>query len=211
MNKKTLILVTTVILMVMLLTTTALLSTDTRQGPQGPKGDPGETGLPGSQGVTGPAGAAGSPGAQGATGVAGPQGPAGAVGPAGKDGNTTRYVIEGTLDVEQDGDMIKSHNIGDEYVQYYHWRKIDVPQLTLADMPLVNVYLRTVAEDDVGVLSSTLLWKDALEGWDSIIRNTGPVVYGDGCVYIFYKISTDEHGDYNLARITGDYIIVIIK
>jgi len=182
------------------------------QGSPGPKGDTGLTGAQGLQGATGSAGVAGATGATGATGVAGPTGPAG---PAGKDGNTTRYVIEGTFDVTPDGDLTK-HDVAAESVGFldyvYHWKKIDVPQLTLSDMPLVTVYVRSVFDSGESGSQPMLLWKDHAWGSSSVI-DAGAVIYDEGCVYILYKIVlTPSQGDtYTLSVSTGEYNIVIVK
>jgi hypothetical protein len=86
-------------------------------GSQGSQGETGATGSQGPQGATGPAGATGATGPAGATGATGSVGtngatePSGSPGSAGKDGTATRYTIEGSFDVTQDGDLIKYETI----------------------------------------------------------------------------------------------------
>ena len=162
-------------------------------GEQGPKGD---TGATGAQGPVGPTGATGA---------------IGLTGPAGKDGNATRYVIAGSFNVTLDGDLIKYR--GGDLAYAYHWKRIDVPQVTLSDMPLVHVYVKTAFESVENVSQPIQLWKDLSETFGSLVENTGLVLYDEGSVYIFYKqVITPNTGDpYTMYAITGDYIIVVVK
>jgi len=179
------------------------------QGPiglQGPKGDTGDTG---PTGATGSAGASGSSGAAGAAGATGPTGP---TGPAGKDGSTTRYVIECSFDVTQDGDLIKTGGDAEDYWGAYtvHYKKIDVPQLTLSDMPLVHVYLSTTFESVEGVSPPMQLWTDYQRDFGPTMPN---VLYDKGCVYVLYKyvITVSSYGSQIHYLTTGEYNIVVIK
>jgi len=176
------------------------------QGPSGPSGSPGEAGAPGSQGPPGTTGSAGATGSTGSAGATGATSPTGATGPAGKDGNTTRYVIEGSFDVTQDGDLIEygGYFIGPDAngesffaEQTSHWKKIDVPQFTLSDMPLVHVYAKAVNSPQ-----SLQLWQEY-----------GGIFYDEGCIYMYYKTDyidpvLDPYSSYGT---TGEYNIVIVK
>ena len=178
-------------------------------GATGPKGD---TGAAGSQGPTGNTGATGPKGDTGAAGSQGPTGAAGSQGSAGKDGSTTRYVLAGSFDVEQNGDLIKYDTLmGVDSA--YHWKKIEVPQLTLSDMPLVHVYLRATFESE-GVSQPMQLWKDHLMHYE-YYGNTGTVLYDDGCIYVYYKQvltpQLDASLQYTLYATNGDYQIVVLK
>jgi hypothetical protein len=186
-------------------------------GSTGPKGDTGAIGLQGPTGSTGPKGDPGPIGATGSTGSTGPKGDIGAIGsqgPAGKDGNTTRYTIEGSFDVEQTGDLIKYDTYLDPE-SAFHWKKIDVPQLTLSDMPIVQVYLRATFESVEGVSQPMQLWKDPMIYHSTPALNTGVVLYDEGCIYVYYKqVITPAHDDpppYTLYATNGEYEIVIIK
>ncbi|MDR2707610.1 MAG: collagen-like protein, partial [Nitrososphaerota archaeon] len=140
-------------------------------GEKGPQGPVGATGPKGDTGAVGPQGATGDTGATGATGATGDTGPQGY---AGKDGSTTRYVIEGSFDVEQDGDLILHRNLGtEEYRQEIHWKKINVPQLTLTDMPIVQVYIRPIFDETSNVSPPIQSWKDCDAIFDTTIGNTG--------------------------------------
>lgn len=189
-------------------------------GPQGPKGDQGETG---PQGPQGPKGDTGDTGPQGATGAIGPQGEkgdkgdtgeTGATGSEGPPGNATRYVVEGSFDITQDGDLKKS--MEDPFSEtMYHWKRIDVPQLTLSDMPSVQVYVKTyfhngtnTANESATVPTSLVFWRDVGVTFGSITEDTGLILYDEGCVYIFYKSTYPSDVRY---AITGDYKIVVLK
>ncbi len=133
---------------------------------------------------------------------------------AGKDGYTTRYVIEGTFDVAQDGDLIKySEGVPFFSAEAYHWKKIDVPQLTLSDMPFVHVYVRTTFDGVENDLQPMQLWKDPNSAMDTIVQKTGIVLYDEGCVYLYYKkvITPIENDAYSLYETIGEYTIVVIK
>jgi len=180
-------------------TVSTLASTQLITGPQGPPGAQGPPGTPGETGATGTQGPPGTPGATGATG------------PAGKDGNTIRHVIEGTFNITQDGDLI--HTEYSDHSRAYHWKKIDAPQLTLSDMPSVNVYVKTLVENSIDVSQNMQLWKDSPYVFSSPVQDMGVILYGEGCVYIFYKIDIafPESDPYTLTYTTGEYRIVIIK
>jgi len=208
-------------------------------GPQGPKGDTGEAGSPGMIGRTGDVGPQGPVGATGATGATGPKGdtgdtgsqgatgpqgatgqtgatgdvgPQGARGPAGQDGSTTRYVIEGSFDVEQDGDLILYRDTG-TIIQAHHYKKINAPQLTLSDMPLVNVYVRPDFDIDYyefNISPPMQSWKDYETLWvGSMVQNTGTLIYDEENIYMYYKNTADDHSP--IYWINGEYLIVIIK
>ena len=191
-------------------TVSALASTQLFTGSTGPEGPQGS---PGPKGDTGLTGAQGSPGA---TGPAGATGATGATGPAGKDGNTTRYVIEGSFDVTQDGDLIKYDSFPNSDVVFeysYHWKKIAVPQLTLSDLPLVNVYVSTTFEGTANEQPVQPLWKDYSVPSSTMVQKTGGIIYAEGCIYIYYKtlVTPSNDGLLDLIYTTGEYTIVIVK
>ncbi|MCL1977578.1 MAG: collagen-like protein [Candidatus Bathyarchaeota archaeon] len=184
-------------------------------GLQGAKGDPGEPGPKGDTGAVGPQGATG---AAGATGDTGATGATGSQGPAGKDGSTTRYVIEGTFDVEQDGDLIitldisHSNDMYEPYRQEWHWKKISVPQLTLTDMPIVQVYIRSDFEYLNPEVTSNI--PIPMQSWQDSDANMGHlcvVLYDEGCIYLNYKIIDIDSQYPVMYAMNGEYIIVVIK
>ena len=182
-------------------------------GEKGDKGDPGATGATGAQGPTGPAGAAGVTGATGAQGPAGATGATGATGPMGPTGNTTRIVIEGSFNITQDGDLIKNYTSPE--TSLFHWKRIAVPQITLSDMPSVQVYVKTYFQNGTGlanesatVPTSTVLWRDVGVTFGNIAEDAGLVLYDEGCVYVFYKVAYGSTVQYAM---TGDYKIVVTK
>lgn len=161
-------------------------------GPQGPQGEQGVQGLTGEQGPVGPKGDKGDKGdagAMGATGATGAQGPA---------GEAPRFVVEGSINLTADGDLIRHSNHGGGLVSVYHWKRVDVSELMLSDMPLVQVYARpySLAYDDTG---------DLLQMW----REYSDVFYDEHYVYIYYKVITGTQPP-NYA-IAGDYKITIVK
>jgi hypothetical protein len=170
-------------------------------GPQGPKGDTGATG------ATGPQGPKGDKGDTGATGATGLQGPAGAA------GNATRYVIEGSFNITQDGDLIKNFSAPDQ--ELYHWKRIAVPQITLSNMPSVQVYVKTyfhgnggLANESATTPTSTVLWRDVGVTFGNVAEDAGLVLYDEGCIYVFYKTTYGSNVNYAM---TGDYRIVVVK
>ena len=173
----------------------------------------------GATGPKGDAGAAGSQGPAGNAGATGPKGDAGAAGsqgPAGKDGSTTRYVIEGSFDVEQSGDLIKYDTALDVALEY-HWKKIVVPQLTLSDMPLVHVYVKTTFESNEEGSQPTQLWIDITTSgiYNSPTADSGVVLYDEGCIYVYYKqVVTplfDGSSPETVYTTSGEYQIVVLK
>jgi hypothetical protein len=202
-------------------TISTLASTQLIAGPQGPPGPQGPNGEPGPAGAQGPPGAtgsAGATGATGATGAAGAAGSAGAPGPAGKDGNTTRYVIDGTFDVTNDGDLIISETygvglFGNGGEISYHWKKIEVSQLTLSDMASVHVYVRTTVESTADGVSPMQLWTDYNPPFSTPVLNTGAVLYDNGCIYVYYKtLETPKDAEpFSMYAMTGEYTIVVVK
>jgi uncharacterized protein YlxW (UPF0749 family) len=111
-----------------------------------------------------------------------------------------RYVIEGSFNVTEDGDVIELNDSGDEY----HWKNITVEELTFSDMPLINVYVKpnnnivTTPED---------MWRIAGEGPGT--QPTAYAVYNEQSVLIFYKrILNDGTENYFM---NGDYKIVLVK
>ena len=171
-------------------------------GPQGMQGVQGIAGVTGATGATGPQGAKGDTGNTGATGVTGPEGPAGVSG-------ATRYVIEGYFNVTEDGDLIKYWEVVSNPTYAYHWKRIDVPQITLSDMPSVQVYISTNFESVENDTAPIQMWRDVGVTFGSIVEDTGVVLYDEGGVYIFYKQVITGYGE--RAAVTGDYKIVVVK
>jgi hypothetical protein len=182
-------------------------------GPAGPQGETGLQGPKGDTGDTGPQGPAGATGPQGEKGDKGDTGETGATGPEGPSGNATRHVIEGWFNVTEDGDLIK-------YVtapldnRSSHWKRIDVPLLTLSDMPSVHVYVGTYFESIENVTGPVLMWREVSVTRGTVIEETGSVLYDEGSVYIYYKDIidngvTDPYAIY--AGYSGDYKIVVVK
>ena len=175
------------------------------EGPQGEKGEKGDTGATGATGATGPVGPQGAKGDKGDTGATGATGPQGLAGAA---GNATRTVVEGSFNVTQDGELIKYVENGGVSNYTYHWKRIDVPQLTLSDMPLVQVYVSTYFEDVENDTEPVLLWRDVGVTHGSIVEDAGVVLYDEGCVYVYFKV---VFPGYSLYAMTGDYRIVVVK
>ena len=184
------------------------------EGPQGPQGEQGIQGLTGDTGPQGPAGPAGTQGPigqQGSQGEKGDKGDTGATGPEGPAGNATRHVIEGWFNVTEDGDLIKYYETSSETIEY-HWKRIDVPQLTLSDMPSVQVYVKTYFNATENATTPITLWRDVGVTFGSIVEDNGVVLYDEGCVYIFFKVFyAGGIPPYYLYGVTGDYKIVVVK
>jgi hypothetical protein len=185
-------------------------STILATGPQGPQGEQGIQGLTGDIGPQGPAGPAGAQGPQGVKGDKGGTGATGAAGPQGPAGNATRYVIEGWFNVTEDGDLIKYETTTLDN-RSIHWKRIDVPQITLADMPSVQVYVSTYFESIENVTEPAQLWRDVGVTHGTTVEDTGVVLYDEGCLYIYYKVIIDNGSPYALYAVTGDYKIVVVK
>lgn len=179
------------------------------QGSQGPQGIPGLSGAPGPKGDKGDTGATGSAGLAGVTGSQGPKGDkgdTGATGPAGSPGNGTRYVIEGRFDTLQNGDLTTSYGTtGNTYTD--HWKRISVPQLTLSDMPSIEVYVKSTDPVNVtinGQETTIHMWTK----FHQLMGNPDGILYDEGAIYLFYK---ETSSSYTNSPITGDYKIVVIK
>ncbi len=176
------------------------------QGIQGPQGDTGEQGPKGDTGATGATGPAGSKGDMGATGPAGP---------AGKDGSSIRIVIENALNMTQDGDLIKYDNNTIIGYTEEHWKKIDVPQLKLSDMPSVQVFVKTSfvsIENETAPVEMWQLYGPTYTGGPS------SVMYNEGCVYLHYKnynewydVSLMQWKNATTYKFDGNYKIVILE
>ncbi len=116
-----------------------------------------------------------------------------------KASRTVRYVIEGSFDVTESGDVIETFGTTEE-----HWKAIGVPQLTLDDMPLVKVYYRPNNTST----STHEMWREAGEALDTF--PTLSVVYDEQCVLILYKKVYNDIGWTNYL-FNGQYKIVVIK
>jgi hypothetical protein len=109
------------------------------------------------------------------------------------------YVIEGSFDVTQDGDVVEVMPDTE-----YHWKRIPVPQLTLADMPNIQVYVKTNDRDNYAPLDT---WKDVYVAHG--ITPSSSVVYDEQSVLVLYKrVITDLGIDYFF---NGEYRITVIK
>jgi hypothetical protein len=109
------------------------------------------------------------------------------------------YVIEGSFDVTQDGDVVEVMPDTE-----YHWKRIPVPQLTLEDMPNIQVYVKINDRDKYAPLDT---WKDvyATHG----IMPGSSVVYDEQSVLVLYKrFITDLGTDYFF---NGEYKVTVTK
>ena len=114
----------------------------------------------------------------------------------------TRIVIEGSIDLELEGDAIVVET-KPQRVDVTHWKIIDVPQLTLSDMPLIHVYTKSYVK--TGVVEA----KDPSKLW----RESTNVVYDEKSVLILYKLITSfkEKPQSTIYQMNGDYKIVVVK
>jgi hypothetical protein len=123
--------------------------------------------------------------------------------------------MESSFDITQDGDLIKNFTIPMVTTILYHWKRIDVPQITLSDTPSVQVYVKTyfhngtaTANESATVPTSDVFWRDVGVTFNSIAEDVGLVLYDEGCIYIFYKTTHDSDVQYAM---TGDYKIIVVK
>ena len=186
-------------------TTQLITANQGEQGPPGstgPKGDTGVQGIAGSTGAKGDTGATGDTGAKGDMGVAGPQGE------AGKDG-AIRQVITGSFDITKDGDIIQFQDMSSigGTIHEYHWKRIDIPQISLTDRPIIQVYTQPYPNDPS---SSIPTWQTGLPIIDETMQET-PVIVDEGCIYIQYKIAYNTGDLFNTRYMTtGEYYIILI-
>ncbi len=110
------------------------------------------------------------------------------------------YVIEGSFDVAQDGDVIEAMPNTE-----FHWKRIAVPQLTLEDMPNIQVYVKTNDRDNYTPLDT---WKDVYVAHG--IMPSSSVVYDEQSVLVLYKrVGTDDGTvDYFF---NGEYKVTVTK
>jgi len=109
------------------------------------------------------------------------------------------YVIEDSFDVTQDGDVIEQMTD-----TVWHWKRITVPQLTLEDMPNIQVYVKTNDWDKYAPLDT---WKDIYVAHG--IMPSSSVVYDEQSVLLLYKrIIADLGIDYFF---NGEYKITVTK
>jgi hypothetical protein len=190
------------------------------QGPEGPQGEQGEQGpqgLKGDTGDTGPQGTAGATGLQGEKGDKGDIGETGATGPEGPPGNATRYVIEGAFTITEEGDIIHYYYGPEEGYPSYseeHWKRIDVPQINLSDMPSVQVFVKTSFVSIENETEPIEMWK----GYGPVTGGAVHVMYDKGCVYLQYKnygeyydVFAQEWNNVTSYRFDGNYKIVIVR
>jgi len=109
------------------------------------------------------------------------------------------HVIEGSFDVTQDGDVVE---VMTDTV--YHWKRIPVPELTLDDMPNIQVYVKTNERDKYTPLDT---WKDVYVAHG--IMPSSSVVYDEQSILVLYKrVITDLGIDYFF---NGEYKITVTK
>lgn len=109
------------------------------------------------------------------------------------------YVIEGSFDVTQDGDVVEVMPDTE-----FHWKRITVPQLTLEDMPNIQVYVKTNDWDQYAPLDT---WKDVYVAHG--IMPSSSVVYDEQSVLVLYKrVITDLGTDYFF---NGEYKVTVTK
>ncbi len=121
------------------------------------------------------------------------------VGDSEKTSGAVRYVVEGSFDVEESGDVIETFGSTEE-----NWKAIPVPQLTSKDMPLVRVYYRPNNTST----STHEMWRESGEAMDTF--PTLSVVYDEQRVLILYKKVYIDYGLTNYLC-NGEYKIVVIK
>jgi|GEM_PF-6885383 len=111
--------------------------------------------------------------------------------------NGSRYVIAGSFDITQNGDLVEN-----ETYTSYHYKKISVPQLTLSDMPQVNVYENTITPQN-----KTMWSVPSMQYYGSVLPF---VTYEEGYVWLFYK-QTEISTGLPTYIFTGEYKIVVVK
>lgn len=114
--------------------------------------------------------------------------------------STTRYVIEGVINLTQDGDVIAASSESSNVM--FHWKAVPVSQLTLDDMPLINVYLKPPNGEFSGLFD---MWRDNGEDWGYYYLKA---VYDEQTLYICYKRVDGSETTY---FINGEYKIVVVK
>jgi hypothetical protein len=77
-----------------------------------------------------------------------------------------------------------------------------VPQITLSDMPLVQVYVK------YNYLINGSLGNGSAPLSSDVTESSDLILYDEGCVYIYYKSTSGSSVYY---PITGDYKIVVVK
>lgn len=111
--------------------------------------------------------------------------------------NGSRYVIAGSFDVTQNGDVVENDTCAS-----YHYKKISVPQLTLSDMPQVSVYENTITPQN-----KTMWSVPSTQYYGSVLPF---VIYDEGYVLLFYK-QTEISNGLPTYIFTGEYKIVVVK
>jgi len=116
-----------------------------------------------------------------------------------EDMQNTRRVLDDSFDITADGDVVQEFGTSE-----LHWKRVVIPELTLSDMPLVNVYYKP---NDNTPSTPDYMWRTAGEGLGSL--PTCYAVYDEQAVLIFYKrVHTDGTTDYFM---NGEYKIVVVK
>jgi len=118
---------------------------------------------------------------------------------ASKNDGTVRYVVEGSFNVTENGDIVETYGTTDE-----HWKRIVVPQLTLENMPLIRVYYKP----NNSSASTHEMWRESGEALGTF--PTLSVVYDEQSVLILYKKVYNDCGITNYL-FNGEYKIVVIK
>jgi hypothetical protein len=108
-------------------------------------------------------------------------------------------VIEGSFDVTQNGDVVEARTD-----TVYHWKRIPIPELTLDEMPNIQVYVKTNERDKYTPLDT---WKDIYVAHG--VMPTSSVVYDNQSILVLYKrVFTDFGIDYFF---NGEYKVTVTK
>jgi hypothetical protein len=120
----------------------------------------------------------------------------------------TRTVIEGTINTNQDGDVVKTVISGSS-TNLCHWKIIEVPQIVMTNMPMVWVYMKSTP--NAADMPSTNNWMPldftswcVLNDASTRGRETPCFIVDEGKVYIYFKRGA-------ISTTTGEYKIIIIK
>ena len=105
------------------------------------------------------------------------------------------HVIEGSFDIMEGGDLITSMEMGTGEplpIAYYHYKIIEVTELTLSDMPSVQVFVKPYEISELGAEDLEQMW---IEYPTNIGGSRQGLYYDEGCVYINYKMTNNYGGD----------------
>lgn len=119
-----------------------------------------------------------------------------------------QVIYQGKIDIEQSGDEIVTEETIEGNKYFYHWKVIEVPEIQLAKMPQVKIYLKPhQMATSIGINKfpkDGFLWYAPGHPFGFTFYQIG---YDEGKVYIAYK-GVSEGGE---ARyyIDGEYKIVV--